>query len=189
MSLIKKIFGFGGGSSQAPSDVFLQAEDIIENQVETLIEFLQLDLDFKISFDENQIICNFHGKDVGSLTDKDAMLLDAMQTYVKRSVQHALPDAKMAIQFDADGYREDALNDLIDLADKLKGIALDKHKAVYFRALPPGDRKVVHQHLAKDERVKSKSVGDGHQKKIKIFPADLKPRRRGGRNNNQRQNA
>lgn len=59
---------------------------------------------------------------------------------------------------------------MIELADKLKEIALTKGKPVYFRALPPKDRKVVHQYLAEDGRVKSRSVGDGHFKKIKIFP-------------------
>ena len=58
----------------------------------------------------------------------------------------------------------------MDLADKLKGIALEKGKSVYFRALPPKDRKVIHQYLANDQRVKSRSIGDGLFKKIKIYP-------------------
>ena len=47
---------------------------------------------------------------------------------------------------------------------------MSKGKPVYFRALPPRDRKVVHQYLAEDGRVKSRSIGDGLYKKIKIFP-------------------
>jgi spoIIIJ-associated protein len=60
---------------------------------------------------------------------------------------------------------------LIELAEKLKGIVIDKGRSVYVRALMPKDRKIVHQYLAGDERVKSKSIGDGLYKKIKIFPA------------------
>jgi spoIIIJ-associated protein len=62
------------------------------------------------------------------------------------------------------------------LADKLKGIAIDKGKSVYFRALPPKDRKLIHQYLAEDGRVKSRSVGEGHFKKIKIYPNREKDR-------------
>ena len=58
----------------------------------------------------------------------------------------------------------------MDLADRLKGIVLSKSKPVYIRALPPKDRKVIHQYLAEDSRVKSRSVGEGHYKKIKIYP-------------------
>lgn len=189
MSFIKKIFGFGGSPKAVTSDVFLEAEEVIEKQVNALIDFLDIDLTYKISFDDSQIYINFEGKDIGNLTDKEGMLLNALQIYVKRCVQHSLPEAKMGIQFDADGFREEALNSLVDLADKLKGIALDKNKSVYFRALPPGERKVVHQHLAKDDRVKSKSVGDGHFKKIKVFPANLKQKRRPNNKGNVRQNA
>ena len=60
---------------------------------------------------------------------------------------------------------------MITLAEKLKGIAVSKKKSVYFRALPPKERKIVHQYLADDDRVKSRSIGDGLYKKIKIYPA------------------
>jgi len=190
MSFIKKIFGFGGASSAVVNDAFLEAEEIIEKQVNALIDFLDLDLSYKISLDEEQIYINFDGKDIPKLIDKEGLLLNAMQIYVKRTVQHNSPEAKMGVQFDADGFREEALNSLVELADKLKGIALEKNKSVYFRALPPGERKVVHQHLAKDDRVKSKSVGDGHYKKIKVFPAGLKQKRRNNSNRgNPRHNA
>jgi spoIIIJ-associated protein len=50
-------------------------------------------------------------------------------------------------------------------------MALEKGRSVYFRALPPKDRKIIHQHLASDDRIKSRSVGEGNFKKIKIYPA------------------
>jgi len=83
---------------------------------------------------------------------------------------------------DSNNYRKEASEELIKLADKLKKIALDKNKSVYFRALPPKDRKTIHQYLAEDGRVKSKSVGEGHFKKIKIFPAKME---RSGKNRNE----
>lgn len=186
MGFIKKIFGLGGAGA---SSVFTEAEDIVEEQLENIIKSLQLSLSFQVSSDDEQIFVNFEGKDVKSLTEKEGHLLDALQFYVKRVIQHTLPEAKMGLQFDAEGYREEALKQLIVLADKLKGIALDKNKSVYFRALAPKDRKVIHQHLAKDDRVKSKSVGEGLFKKIKVFPVGLKNnKKRNNRNQNDRQN-
>jgi spoIIIJ-associated protein len=74
------------------------------------------------------------------------------------------------ISFDCNGYREESSKALVDLADKLKEKALEGGRSVYLRALPPKDRKIVHQHLATDERVRSRSVGEGLYKKIKIYP-------------------
>jgi spoIIIJ-associated protein len=71
---------------------------------------------------------------------------------------------------DCNGFRQESNQALVDLAEKLKGIALEKGKSVYFRALPPKDRKIIHQYLAGDPRVKSRSIGDGLYKKIKIYP-------------------
>ena len=60
---------------------------------------------------------------------------------------------------------------LIERAESLKTIAIEQGRSVYYRALPPKDRKVVHQYLSKDPRVKSRSLGEGLYKKIKIYPA------------------
>jgi spoIIIJ-associated protein len=72
---------------------------------------------------------------------------------------------------DCNGYREESEAALIERAEHLKKIAIEQGKSVYYRALPPKERKVVHQYLAQDGRVKSRSLGDGLYKKIKIYPA------------------
>ena len=167
MGLFDKIFG--GGKDKSGEGVAL---DIIESTLQGIFEKGQFNLSYEISDDENgNINIELFGEDEGELTDREGQLLDAFQLYLKRVVQHQLPDAKIKVACDANGYREDANQELIKLADKLKNIAIDKNKSVYFRALPPKDRKVIHQYLAEDGRVKSRSVGEGHFKKIKIFPA------------------
>jgi spoIIIJ-associated protein len=72
---------------------------------------------------------------------------------------------------DCGGYRDESAAALIERAENLKTIAIEQGKSVYYRALPPKDRKVVHQYLAQDPRVKSRSLGEGLYKKIKIYPA------------------
>ncbi len=71
---------------------------------------------------------------------------------------------------DSNDFREKSNQTLVELAEKLKEVAIERGKSVYFRALPPKDRKVIHQYLAQDERVRSKSIGEGLFKKIKIYP-------------------
>jgi spoIIIJ-associated protein len=120
--------------------------------------------------DQNDLNVGFSGGDEELLLSKEGQLLDALQLFVRRAVQHQLPDERGNINLDCADFRQQANDALIELAEKLKGIALAKGKSVYFRALPPKDRKVIHQYLAEDGRVKSRSIGDGHFKKIKIYP-------------------
>jgi len=137
-------------------------------QIVTLAK-LDLKCDVKAPV-EGTVHVEISGPDEELLTAKEGLLLDALQLYVRRAVQHQTPDETLNVNLDCSNFREQANEALIQLAEKLKGIALDKGKSVYFRALPPKDRKVIHQYLAEDGRVKSRSIGEGHFKKIKIYP-------------------
>lgn len=132
-----------------------------------------MDLQVEVSAseeDENQIHIEIFGEDEDLLRQKDGQLLDAFQLFITRVAQHQLRDLPINITMDSAGYREEANKSLMDIAEKLKNIAVEKGKPVYVRALPPRDRKVIHQYLADDGRVKSRSIGDGLFKKIKILP-------------------
>lgn len=162
---------FGGGKKKAEgsdSDAVLLIEDIVAGIFEKGNFNLSFDLD--ISEDQKDVRIEIYGEDEELLKARDGQLLDSIQLLVKRVLQHQLPEDRVQISLDCGGFREQANGELIELAEKLKGIALDKGKSVYFRALPPKDRKVIHQYLAEDGRVKSRSIGEGHYKKIKIYP-------------------
>lgn len=147
-------------------------EGLIEELLTQVIELSKWELSFEISRSgaDDEIFVNFSGADEELLLSKEGQLLDALQLFVRRAVQHQNAEERGNINLDCANFREQANEALIALAEKLKGIALAKGKSVYFRALPPKDRKVIHQYLAEDGRVKSRSIGDGHFKKIKIYP-------------------
>ena len=164
---------FGGKKKDGGAS---EVENLIAATTEELIEKAGFDLEFDIDSnlnekDEPQITIEFSGADEDLLKDREGQMIDAIQLFVKRVVQHHFPEDRTSIVIDCNGYREESSQALVELAEKLKGIALEKGKSVYFRALPPRDRKVIHQYLANDTRVKSRSVGDGLFKKIKIYPA------------------
>lgn len=162
--LLGKLFGKKKKEAGGPETV---AEDLMKN----IIELARFDLTYEVkTSQEGEINIDVFGKDEELLTTKEGQLLDALQLYVRRAVQHQLPEQNINVNLDCSDFREQANEALIALAEKLKGIALSKGKSVYFRALPPKDRKVIHQYLAEDGRVKSRSIGEGHFKKIKIYP-------------------
>lgn len=149
-------------------------EELVQNVLEGILQKAGLQLSFQLRTEKSQegeeIFIEMTGADEELLTEREGQLLDSFQLLMKRSVQHQLPDLNVNIHFDCNGWREENNRELIDLAESLKEKALSQGRSVYLRALPPKDRKVVHQHLAADGRVKSRSVGEGLYKKIKIFP-------------------
>lgn len=169
--LLGRLFGSSKKKSTNSESAVL---DLLQSTITGLLEKAQFDLNFELNEknDERgeQITIEFSGPDEEILKDKEGQMIDAIQLFLKRVVQHNFPDDRTSITIDCNGYQEESSQALVDLAEKLKGIALEKGKSVYFRALPPKDRKIIHQYLANDDRVKSRSVGEGLFKKIKIYP-------------------
>lgn len=167
---------FGGGKKRDTNSVLKAGSplELVRNIMNGLIERSHLDLTFDIKSETNgeveEIFVELSGNDEAMLTEKEGALLDAFQLFIKRAIQHQMPDAKVNVNFDSNNFREESSRSLVELADRLKEKALEQGRSVYLRALPPKDRKIVHQHLANDERVRSRSVGDGLYKKIKIYP-------------------
>lgn len=161
---------FGGGAKRSKVEAF------IEDKMVTLIKKagLKLSFDLKVSEDQKKILIDLYGEDEGLAKDRDAQLLDAFQLFLKRSSQNAFPEEKVTIIVDCDSYREQSDDDLTKIAEKLKDQVLKKKKPAYFRALPPRERKIVHQYFSEDKRFRTKSVGDGMFKKIKISLAGEK---------------
>lgn len=163
---------FGGKSKSASS----QVEALVQKTLEGIIEKAEFDLSFEMNSEKEEdgssvLSIQFSGADEEMLKDKKGQMLDALQLFLKRVVQHNYPEDKTNIMVDCGGYRDETANALIERAENLKQICIEQGKSVYYRALPPKDRKVVHQYLAKDPRIKSRSLGDGLYKKIKIYPA------------------
>ncbi len=167
MGLFTKIFG--GKSGNAEGNALIT--ELLDGTIEKAGLEISYDLKTIKEKERNTIKIDFYGEDEKLFTNKDGALLDAFQLFLKRALQHDQPEDSANLACDCNGFRERANQDLVELAEKLKKRALDQGKSVYVRALPPKDRKVVHQFLAEDERVKSRSVGDGLYKKIKIYPA------------------
>lgn len=162
---------FGGKKKEGGSEV----ETLASETLAGLIEKAQFELEYNMRLEtddkgEPQLHIEFSGADEDLLKDNEGQMIDALQLFIKRVIQHNLPDDRTNVLVDCNGYREESSQALVDLAEKLKNIALEKGKSVYFRALPPKDRKIIHQYLANDTRVRSRSIGDGLFKKIKIYP-------------------
>lgn len=153
-------------------------EELIHQAVDGIIDYGGFDLSFEIENTSEGIIVNFTGADAKLLTEKDGLVLDGFQTFLKRMLQNRFPQSDTNLIVDCDGFLENSANELRKLADKLKELVLEKGQVSYVRALPPRDRKTVHRHLALDPRVKAQSVGEGFCKKIRISPTDMKHERR-----------
>lgn len=173
MNFFKKLFGAGKDS--------LDPRGVVEDTALSLVEAAGFDVDVTVTEEvgeEGEVTLNveFFGGDEEFLCQKEGQVLEAIQIFLKRVLQNRWPDDRSQILVDAAGFSEQNERELHQLADKLKGAVLSKKRPVYFRALAPKDRKIVHRYLADDDRIRTRSVGEGTFKKVKIFLAQSNDR-------------
>lgn len=168
MNFLKKIFVKLSTNAQEKST---DTESVLSNTLNTLIKKSGLSLSFHMKKKDDLYLIEIQGQDQSLLLAKEGRLLNALQMYLKRVLQHnGIKSSESRFSLDCSGFRKKVDRSLIDLAKKLKGMAVNRGEPVYFKALPPRDRKVIHQYISEDHRVKSSSLGDGLYKKIKIYP-------------------
>ncbi len=165
VGFLSKIFG-GGKKSDLDS--------LVESTLTGILEHGGFDLSYNLDItktaESTDVKIEFSGPDNELLKENKGQVLDAIQLILKRVTQHNFSETLININVDCDGFRSESEAALIERAEHLKTMALEQGKSVYYRALPPRERKVVHQYLALDARIKSRSLGDGLYKKIKIYP-------------------
>src|SRR6185312_16184769 len=95
MSLFGKLFGKKDKKGEGPEAV---VEEIL-GQVIALSHF-ELSYDIK-TLESGEIHVDLFGKDEEMLTTKEGQLLDALQLYVRRAIQHQLPESTVNVNLDS----------------------------------------------------------------------------------------
>ena len=117
-------------------------ENMIREALEGVIETGGFDLDYDLQAIEDGFSVNLTGDDAGLVTDKEGLLLDAFQIFLKRMLQNRLPEHKIELQVDCDGFLESSSQELRRaLADKSKAYVLQKRATLSVRSSPSPSRK------------------------------------------------
>jgi len=148
--------------------------DLIEKTATDVAEhlFSGLNVQFSISWEQEDrpsLWISLRGKDADVLVGPRAQTLDSVQ-YLFRTLLHRLTDGDYNVVLDADGYRKRRRRSLESLARKMADRAVQSGRTVRMRPMPAHERRVIHMILRKDKRVKTESVGKGHDRAITVMP-------------------
>lgn len=110
------------------------------------------------------------GSDRGLLLGRNAELLDALEYVTNRTFGRQLShDGKIA--FDSGNYRALREQELKLMAEKAAERVRSSRTAFTFDAMSPSERRIIHLALVDDRAVRTESVGDGTERKVKVLPA------------------
>jgi spoIIIJ-associated protein len=118
---------------------------------------------------DGKISLNIEGDSSGILIGRKGKTLDALQYIVNMAVNKT-SEKKIRVEIDSENYRQKRVESLTQLALKIGDKAKKFKKPFTTSPLNPQERRIVHLALQEDEKLETKSRGEGILKKVVIKP-------------------
>jgi spoIIIJ-associated protein len=148
----------------APEDV-----EFAQKTLREILGLIPLEAAVSAEHGDGKITLLIEGDRSGLLIGRKGKTLDALQFIVNKIVKKSL-DKKISIVIDSENYRikrEEVLTQMaLRMGDKAKRIK----KPVTTSPLNPHERRIIHLALKEDDRLDTKSRGDGLLKRVVIIP-------------------
>ena len=136
-----------------------------------LLERMGLDCDVTVEDVEGGFLAQVSGKDSAAVIGYRGEVLDAIQYLTTIHINK--DDASYTrVTIDVEGYRARRTDTLHALALRLADKAVREGKQVELEPMNNQDRKVIHEALADDERVRTESFGDEPNRYVVIIPKE-----------------
>jgi spoIIIJ-associated protein len=152
-------------------DEELEPEEALEELLEEIGDAFGLDVRVEVEQSAGVLSGRVKGEDVGLFIGRRGQTIDAVQHLAQRIVFPGGPSPSRVV-VDADGYRERRAELLRDDADDAAEEALRLGRAVELDAMPPSERRIVHEYLRERGTVETHSEGDEPDRYIVVSPLD-----------------
>ena len=137
--------------------------------LENILERIPVDSTVKAEYIDGKISLNIVGDKSGLLIGRRGKTLDALQFIVNRVVNKTL-EKKIRVVVDSENYRQRRIESLTQMALKIGDKAKRIMKPISTNPMNPHDRRIVHIALKEDEKLDTRSRGEGLLKKVVIIP-------------------
>jgi len=148
----------------APDDVAFA-----QKTLSRILELIPLEATVSAEHGNGKIILLIEGDRSGLLIGRKGKTLDALQFIVNKIVNKAL-DRKISVVIDSENYRKRREEILTQMALRMGDKAKRIKKPVTTSPLNPHERRIIHLALKEDDRLDTKSRGDGLMKRVVIIP-------------------
>ena len=159
--------------SDAP-EVFTFPQDPLDvgrSVLQRIIDAITSDARISVVEESDRVLFEVVGGNAAILIGKRGQTLEAIQSLVEKAVnKHNHNDNRIRVQVDIEGYLETRRENLEKLARRLAEKSQRIKKPISMGQMNAYDRRIVHLALQDDPNVSTKSRGEGHLRKVVIFP-------------------
>jgi spoIIIJ-associated protein len=146
-----------------------EAASRVQELLERIASDSGVDAAVRVHEDEEGVIGEFVGDDLGLLIGHHGQTIDAIQHVAYRVAFRGAP-ARKRVVVDAAGYRERRAVALRAAADQAAETAVHDQRPVALEAMSALERKVVHEHLKARHDVETYSEGQEPDRRLVVAP-------------------
>ncbi len=148
-----------------------EEKEIAKNNLKTFldqfIKAIKEDAKYSISEEDNRILVNLEGKDLGFMIGYRGETLYDFQNILS-AIANKNINKKVSIILDIEGYKEKREKTLEELAEKVAKTVVKTRKSVTLEPMKAYERKIIHSKLQENDKVTTKSIGEEPRRRIVI---------------------
>ena len=130
--------------------------------------------EIKVKFKDNTYYLEINNvQNAGFIIGKDGKFLESFQHLLNQMI-NKVEKKKLRLKVDVDGYRERRREALLDKVKSISEKVIERGKSITLEPLSSGNRRLVHQFVEKESKLKTMTVGNGRFKRIVILPPNAK---------------
>jgi spoIIIJ-associated protein len=121
--------------------------------------------------EDGRLVLNIESEYLAKQFTKNSKLAESFEHLLRKKPRHLRQELPFRVFVDADNVRVSRERELSDMAKELSDKVHNQNKPVVLNYRSSYDRKVIHMALDQDERVYTKSIGKGPNRKLMILPS------------------
>ena len=146
---------------------------------------MDLDVNIEARMDEQSLIIDLSGENMGIIIGKRGDTLDSLQ-YLTSLVVNQRSDDYIKVSIDTENYREKRGEALIALSARLEEKVTKSGKKFTLEPMNPYERRIIHANLQNSETVTTYSIGQEPYRKVVIAPKGGKYKKDGYKRKNSK---
>ncbi|HET9124324.1 MAG TPA: R3H domain-containing nucleic acid-binding protein [Solirubrobacteraceae bacterium] len=143
--------------------------DRVQEMMEMIADAAGIDADVEITEDDDGLVAEYVGDDLGVLIGHHGQTIDAIQHLAYRLASRGR-EPRISVLVDAAGYRERRAVTLRQTADQAAETALREGRPVALEAMSALERKVIHEHLKGRHDLETYSRGQEPARHLVVAP-------------------
>lgn len=119
--------------------------------------------------DEGELILDITGDNLAVLIGRHGRTLESLQ-FLITSILYRKLGFRYPVVIDVEGYKSRQRQKIEDIAYSAAQRAVEQDRRIKLRPMTPYERRIIHLYLRNDDRVETKSEGEGHARRVVIIP-------------------